>query len=164
MILLYILQPDAESTRISNIGLHLESSRHFRQSSGFPESSHQHSDHDDFLHAVPSHQHEAHHEEEADGDGSAPNEMDEGDQLATSAPTLPNATYVVTHPPDTHPPETDDMGSYEVPLAVEESSLADVTPHPEGHSTFEVTYEIVKGGTKRGSFSKETHGLALCAP
>ena len=101
MILLCILQPDTESTRISNIGLHLESSRYFRQSSGFPESSHQHAGHDggqncdDFLHAVSSHQHEAHHEEETDGDGSAPNEMDEGDQLATSAPTLPNATYVL---------------------------------------------------------------------
>ena len=81
--------------------------------------------------------------------------------MATSAPTLPNATYVVTHPPDTHPPEVDDMGSYEVPLAVEESSLADVTPHPEDHSTFEDTCEIVKGGTKRGRDKLiDSHGFS----
>ena len=53
------------------------------------------------------------------------------------------------------------MGSYEVPLAVEESSLADVTPHPEGHSTFEVTYKIVKGGTKRGRDKLiDSHGFS----
>ena len=87
--------------------------------------------------------------------------MDEDDQMATVAPTLPYATYVVTHQPDTHPPCIDNMGSYEVPLAAEESSLADVTPHPEDHSTFKVTYGIVKSGTKRGKDKLiDSHGFS----
>ena len=59
-----------------------------------------------------------------------------------------NATYTV-HPGDSdghtaHP-------SYEIPAEVEETSLTNATFHPEDFSaSFEISYEVVKGGTKRG--------------
>ena len=40
---------------------------------------------------------------------------------------------------------------YEIQAEVEETSLTDATPLPENFSaSFETSYEVVKGGTKRG--------------
>ena len=41
--------------------------------------------------------------------------------------------------------------SYEISADVEETSFADATPHPEDFdATYTPSYEVVKGGTKRG--------------
>ena len=63
-----------------------------------------------------------------------------------------NATFTV------HRAETDVLPpvdvSFQLPDVVEEASIQDVTPHPEGHQgEFTVTYEVIKGGSKEGQAS-----------
>ena len=60
-----------------------------------------------------------------------------------------NATFTV------HRAETDVLPpvevSFQLPDVVEEASIQEVTPHPEEHKgEFTVTYEVIKGGSKRG--------------
>ena len=53
------------------------------------------------------------------------------------------------------------MGSYELPPVVDESSMGDITPHPEDYSSLHVTYEVVQGGTKRGKDKLvDSHGFS----
>ena len=73
-----------------------------------------------------------------------------------SAPALQNATYFTTNHHDVDDMDVDEMGPYGVPSPVDESSIADVTPHPEDHNFSEVIYDTGKGAIKRGK-NKQIH-------
>ena len=63
---------------------------------------------------------------------SGPHEPDtDGAFHDVSAPAIQNGTYAITHQQDEM--DVDEMGSYEVSLPVDESSIDDVTPNLEGH-------------------------------